>query len=115
MVNICHFTFFRIRILTVSLCLKVRVGFSHHVVDLGADKMEQEKALCFLLDTPSGEPEKKKRKKNKRAKPTISALTFGSKICLSKLSQCKAFQIAWRVRRGQLLSVNRDFVTTCQS
>ena len=67
------------------------------MIDLGENKMEMEKALCFVLD--GQEPQaKKRRKSNKKAAPT--AVTFGAKMDLAKLVQCKAFEIAWRVRPG---------------
>lgn len=78
---------------------EVKVGFSHHKLELAGEKIELEKALCFVLDTPSAEPPCKKRKK-KAADAKLSAITFGSKMDLQKLAQCKAFQIGWRVRCG---------------
>lgn len=67
--------------------------------------MELEKALCFVLDpNTGGEPPSKKRKKKAVQKdPKMSALTFGSKLDLAKLVQCKAFDVAWRLRPGQLV------------
>ncbi|CAJ1361526.1 unnamed protein product [Effrenium voratum] len=55
---------------------EVRVGISHHTVDLGSDQMKSDKALCFVLDKKpeskdggeNGEPAKKKRRKSKDKK-----------------------------------------------
>lgn len=79
---------------------EVKVGFSHHKVDLAGEKVERDKALCFVLDAPtSGEPPTKKRKKKTVTKdPKLSAITFGAKLNLQKLAQCQAFDIGWRVR-----------------
>lgn len=47
----------------------MNVGFSHHTVNLAADKIEQEKRLIFVLDPPKqDEPPKKKAKKEKKGK-----------------------------------------------
>lgn len=72
------------------------------MVDLVEGKMSQEKALCFVLD-PANDPPKKKRKKSAGKKAAATTpVTFGAKMDLGKLTQCKAFQIAWRVRCGSL-------------
>jgi len=54
----------------------VKVGLSHHVVDLGANSIESDKPLLFQLENknpvPGGtepeEPPRKKQKKEKKGK-----------------------------------------------
>lgn len=47
-------------------CWQVRVGYSHHTVDLPQDSIKSEKALCFAIDAKQQddavEPPKKKQK-----------------------------------------------------
>lgn len=90
---------------------EVKVGFSHHKLDLAGGAIELDKALCFVLDTPAGEPPTKKRKKKAVKDPKLSAITFGAKMDLQKLVQCKAFEVAWRVRCAMTLGT---FAIKCQ-
>ncbi len=43
--------------------LQVRVGFSHHVLDLATAAINNDKALVFVLDQTEPKPAKKKAKK----------------------------------------------------
>lgn len=57
--------------LLLATPLKVKVGFSHHAIDLAKDSISSEKALCFCLDGKkdeenTGEPPKKKQKKKEK-------------------------------------------------
>ena len=81
---------------------KVKVGFSHHAVDLSAESCAVDKALCFMLDSKQEQPTKKRKtgRKSGGKDAKMSAVTFGSRLDLGKLVQCRALEIAWRVRRG---------------
>lgn len=122
-------------------CFKVRVGFTHHILDLAAEKCEGEKPLLFILDPAKEDPQPKKKPRKPKGKepkarpdmdrltsspivlpvlpsafhirsmcvgelrlqPQASAVTFGNKFNLEKLINCRALQVAWRVRPAFML------------
>ena len=57
--------------------LQVKVGFSHHVVDLAADAITNEKSLVFVLDqTEPKQPKKKAKKSDTEKKATCLHLPY---------------------------------------